>query len=166
MKKYSLWSALVLVSTLLVAPAANAALFRRAPAQILPPPEAVRADAQLHPALAPAQSNVLVLSPAAMPPAMPVSYSKVAISYRHVGRPIASSCDPVATRVLCVTNPRTCCQVQVPVCLPCCCDDSPKVHGRRTLIGDGVVHFDYCCGVTVSVRFDRCGDVLVTYRRA
>jgi hypothetical protein len=73
-------------------------------------------------------------------------------------------CEPATYEtVLDVTSPETGCTVQVPVCLPVCCDGCPSVHGRCTLIGCGEVCFDWCCGVTVKVRFKKCGDLLVTY---
>ncbi|MGC3969819.1 MAG: hypothetical protein QM775_21560 [Pirellulales bacterium] len=76
-------------------------------------------------------------------------------------------CDPCAPplkSVLCVKNPCTCCPVEVPVCLPSCCCGEPKVSCRKAAFGAGVVTYDWCCGVSVVVRFDKCGDVLVTYR--
>jgi hypothetical protein len=66
--------------------------------------------------------------------------------------------------VLHVKNPCTCCPVDVPVCLPNCCCGEPKIDCKKTLLGDGMVSYSWCCGVTVNIRFDRCGDVLVTYR--
>jgi hypothetical protein len=93
------------------------------------------------------------------------------IRYRHAifDLPKVRCCDPCAApikAVLCVKNPCTCCPVDVPVCLPACCCGEPKVSCRKTLLGDGTVTYDWCCGVSVVVRFDKCGDVLVTYRRA
>lgn len=73
-------------------------------------------------------------------------------------------CAPPVKAVLHVKNPCTCCPVDVPVCLPSCCCGEPCVECHQTLLGDGVVSYKWCCGVTVNVRFDRCGDVLVTYR--
>lgn len=88
------------------------------------------------------------------------------ITYRHalLGRCRAARCSkPLVSTTLCATNPRTCCKVNVPVCLPACCDGCPAVRSRCALLGDGVVTYDWCCGVSVTVRFQRCGSVLVTY---
>jgi len=73
-------------------------------------------------------------------------------------------CLPPIQAVLHVTNPCTCCPVDVPVCLPNCCCDAPKVECRKTLLGDGVVTYSWCCGFSASIRFQPCGNVLVTYR--
>lgn len=76
-------------------------------------------------------------------------------------------CDPCAPKmetVLSVCDPCTGCPVAVPVCLPACCTDCPEVCGRNALFGHGVVTYRWCNGFTATVRFDRCGDVLVTYR--
>ncbi|MFM8577943.1 MAG: hypothetical protein ACKOCN_03975 [Planctomycetaceae bacterium] len=90
------------------------------------------------------------------------------IEYHHhrgLGHKHRHGCCETATyeTVLEVTSPETGCTVQVPVCLPVCCDGSPSVHGRCTLFGCGEVCFDWCCGVTVKVRFKKCGDLTVTY---
>lgn len=71
--------------------------------------------------------------------------------------------EPTYETVLHVTSPKTCCAVDVPVCLPVCCDGCPAEHSRCTLFGGGEVCYDYCCGVSVKVRFKKCGDVVVTY---
>lgn len=76
-------------------------------------------------------------------------------------------CDPCAPplkAVLHVVNPCTCCPVDVPVCLPSCCCGEPKMCCKTGLLGAKIVTYSWCCGVTVNVRFDKCGDVLVTYR--
>ncbi|MFM9059104.1 MAG: hypothetical protein ACKOSQ_08280 [Planctomycetaceae bacterium] len=71
--------------------------------------------------------------------------------------------EPTYETVLEATSPETCCTVAVPVCLPICCEGCPCESSRCTLLGCGLVRFDYCCGVSVVVRFQKCGDILVTY---
>jgi len=73
-------------------------------------------------------------------------------------------CKPPVKTVLKVINPVTCCPVDVPVCLPACCEGCPAVDSRCGLLCRGVVTYDWCCGYRVVVRFDRCGDVTVVYR--
>jgi hypothetical protein len=73
-------------------------------------------------------------------------------------------CKPPVQMVLQVMNPCTCCPVEVPVCLPSCCCDVPTVECRKALFGSHVVSHEWCCGVEVNVRFQRDGDILVTYR--
>jgi hypothetical protein len=93
------------------------------------------------------------------------------IEYRHHGRPICC-CDcnapPEIKTVLHVKNPSCCCgcTVDVPVCLPGCCTGEPCVSGRCGVLGRGVVHYEYACGVRVTVTFKACGDILVTYLHA
>ena len=88
------------------------------------------------------------------------------VKYRHVGlhKVKCCGCEPPVSTALCVKNPCTCCPVVVPVCLPACCCGEPKVSCRPTLLAQGEVTYDWCCGVRVTVRFQKCGDVLVTYR--
>jgi hypothetical protein len=91
------------------------------------------------------------------------------IEYRHHGRPICC-CDCNAPAdiktVLLVKNPATCCTVPIPVCLPGCCTDEPCVRSRCGVLGRGVVHYDYCCGVKIIVTFRACGDIVVSYYHA
>lgn len=92
------------------------------------------------------------------------------ITYRHRGchRKHDSCCGPEPTyeTVLNVTSPETCCSVCVPVCLPCCCEGCPAEKARCTVFGKGQVRYDWCCGVSVIVRFKKCGDIVVTYVNA
>ncbi len=86
--------------------------------------------------------------------------------YRDLTR-CRGCCDPCAAGVplaLKVCHPCTGCPVLVPVCVPACCTGCPQVFSRGALVGQGLVRFTWCCGFSATVRFDRCGDVLVTYR--
>ncbi|MFM8634907.1 MAG: hypothetical protein ACKOEX_08880 [Planctomycetia bacterium] len=90
------------------------------------------------------------------------------IKYRHkhaCKHKCAKGCceEPTYETVLCVTSPETCCSVNVPVCLPACCQGCPCETSRCTLFGCGQVRYDYACGCSVIVRFQHCGDILVTY---
>lgn len=89
------------------------------------------------------------------------------ISYEHRGRSICCcECAPIQT-ALQVTDPCTCCTIEVPVCLPGCCTGSPAVCSRcPILFNREVIKFEYCCGVTVVVKISKCGDILVTYWHA
>ena len=71
--------------------------------------------------------------------------------------------EPTFETVLEATSPETCRAVAIPVCLPACCQGCPCQSSRCTLLGCGQVRFDYCCGVSVVVRFQKCGAILVTY---
>lgn len=88
------------------------------------------------------------------------------IKYRHAGLRKVKSCTPPISTVLCVKDPCTRCLVSVPVCLPGCCCDEPTVTSRPTLLANGTVTYEWCCGVSVAVRFQRDGEILVTYRGA
>jgi len=90
------------------------------------------------------------------------------IKYRHKhAHRHAHGChacpEPTYETVLQATSPETCRTVAVPVCLPICCDGCPCESSRCTLFGCGEVRFDYACGVSVLVRFQKGGDILVTY---
>lgn len=88
------------------------------------------------------------------------------ICYRDRTRcnPCCDPCQPNIKQTLTVCDPCTGCPVQIPVCLPACCTGCPEVCSRGALFGRGVVTYRWCCGFSATVRFDRCGDVLVTYR--
>jgi hypothetical protein len=65
------------------------------------------------------------------------------------------------TMILDVKNPTCCTIVQIPVCVPCCCTDVPKVSAHCGLFGRGIAVYEWCCGYKVKVVFDKCGDVVV-----
>jgi hypothetical protein len=43
------------------------------------------------------------------------------------------------------------------------CQGSPCETSRCTLLGCGQVRYDYACGCSVIIRFQKHGDILVTY---
>jgi hypothetical protein len=129
---------------------------------------------------APASPAPAPQAPTASVPSVPVPDAPVApnvtsgpccpcIEYRHHGRPICC-CDcnapPEIKTVLMVKNPATCCTVPIPVCLPGCCTDEPCVWSRCGILGRGIVHYEYCCGVKIIVTFRACGDIVVSYYHA
>jgi hypothetical protein len=71
--------------------------------------------------------------------------------------------EPTYQTVLIPTSPETCQTVAVPVCLPACCQGCPCESSRCTLLGCGQVRYDYGCGCSVIIRFQKCGDILVIY---
>jgi len=90
------------------------------------------------------------------------------IKYRHKHahrHKHAGGCCPEPTyeTVLTPTSPETCATVAVPVCLPACCQDCPCESSRCTILGCGQVRYDYACGCSVIVRFQKSGDILVIY---
>ena len=87
-------------------------------------------------------------------------HHKHAHRHKHAG----GCCpEPTYETVLNPTSPETCCAVAVPVCLPACCQGCPCETSRCTLFGCGQVRYDYACGCSVIVRFQKSGDILVTY---
>jgi len=90
------------------------------------------------------------------------------IKYRHKHahkhRHGAGCCpEPTWETVLNPCSPETGCMVSVPVCLPACCQGCPCETSRCTLLGCGLVKYDYGCGCSVHIRFQKHGDILVTY---
>lgn len=82
----------------------------------------------------------------------------------YLNRPCCGPCDKSVTRLLSVCHPCTGCRTEVEVCVPDCCTGTPEVFSRDTLIGCGLVRFTWCCGHSVTIRFEHCGDLLVIYR--
>jgi len=62
-----------------------------------------------------------------------------------------------------VQDPRTCCLVDVPVCLPGCCTGAPLVQGRAGLFGRGITTYCWDCGYRMRVVVGNHGDVTVHY---
>ncbi|MBI2825826.1 MAG: hypothetical protein HYX69_14160 [Planctomycetia bacterium] len=113
----------------------------------------------------PAQARLAKLNKAAAEASDPSCCPQPCIRYVHRGcATVCCGCKPPVETVLKVVNPHTCCAVDVPVCLPACCDGCPTVASRCGILCRGVVTYDWCCGYRVVVRFDRCGDVTVVYR--
>jgi hypothetical protein len=86
------------------------------------------------------------------------------ITYRHCGRKICCGCQPPKSIVLTVKDPCTCCDVQVPVCVPACCDGEPTVCTGKGFLCRDIVEYEWCCGFYVRVAFKKCGDLIVTTR--
>ena len=93
--------------------------------------------------------------------------SNPCIKYRHKHAHKFKQCgccpEPTYETVLNPVSPETCRGVAVPVCLPACCQGCPCETSRCTLFGCGQVRYDYACGCSVIVRFQKCGDICVTY---
>ena len=82
---------------------------------------------------------------------------KYCIEYRkhHVRRRVCCDCcgccvEPYTT-MLQVTDPCTCCPIEVPVCVPGCCTDAPCVSCRRGLFGRTITEYTWCCGYRVRI---------------
>ena len=85
------------------------------------------------------------------------------IKYRHRGPKLCCGpCKPGKPIVLTVINPATCCEVEVPVCLPACCEGEPTVCTGQGFLCRDIVEYQWCCGFYVRVAFKHCGDLVVT----
>lgn len=88
------------------------------------------------------------------------------ITYHRLGlrRVCCDPCLKPIKQVLSVCHPATGCKVEVPICIPGCCDDCPEVCKRRTLFGCGAKTYRWCCGFSATIRFAANGDIRVIYR--
>jgi hypothetical protein len=101
---------------------------------------------------------------AAEPCAEPDCYQPC-IKYRHCGPKLCcGSCEAPKPIVLKVKDPCTCCEVEVPVCLPACCEGEPTVCTGKGFLCRDIVEYEWCCGFYVRVAFKKCGDLVVTTR--
>lgn len=107
--------------------------------------------------VSPSQADAAIFRRAAMSDAC----CDPCIDYRD--RSCIPACERTVKTALCVHDPCACCDIQVPVCLPCCCTGEPTVCCRNGLFGRYIVRYDWCCGCSVQVTILRCGDVVVTY---
>lgn len=87
---------------------------------------------------------------------------KPCITYRHRGPKLCCTCEPPVKTVLKVKDPCTCCEVEIPVCLPACCKGEPTVCCTTGAFCRDVVIYEWCCGFSVRVTFKHTGDLIVT----
>jgi hypothetical protein len=157
----ALTSALVLLAS---AQLADAGILRAALSQAQAP--AVTEVPPGPAAPGPAMPSPMMVDPSYAAAAGGICCPQACISYRHLGRVCQSlCCQPSVETVLSVKAPCSCCPVCVPVCLPACClTCEPAVSCRHGLFAQGIVTYDYACGVSVTVRFKHHGEIIVTYR--
>ncbi|MEX0819736.1 MAG: hypothetical protein WD070_09075 [Pirellulaceae bacterium] len=78
-------------------------------------------------------------------------------------RKTCCDCGPSYETFLTVIDPKTCCAIDVPVCLPACCAGYPQSSGRDGLFGRGITKFSWHCGYSVRIVVGHRGDVTVHY---
>lgn len=78
-------------------------------------------------------------------------------------RKTCCDCSSSYQTTLTVIDPKTCCQIEVPVCLPSCCTGYPQSSGRDGLFGRGITSYSWCCGYSVRIVVGHQGDVTVHY---
>jgi hypothetical protein len=78
-------------------------------------------------------------------------------------RQTCCDCGPSYQTALTVIDPKTCCPIEVPVCLPSCCKGYPQSSGRDGLFGRGITNYNWCCGFSVRIVVGHHGDVTVHY---
>lgn len=106
------------------------------------------------------------MGPAVGPlPACTTCCPQPCLIYRHRGHHRACcGCAPPVETVLTAINPCTCCPVEIPVCVPACCQCVPAMSCHSGLFCAGVVEYDWSCGFSVTVRFKHNGEVVVVTR--
>jgi hypothetical protein len=66
--------------------------------------------------------------------------------------------------VMVTQDPADGCCYEIPLCVPACCTDAPKVSAGRGIFGRGVVEYCWSCGFVAKVKFRHVlGDVKVDY---
>jgi hypothetical protein len=87
------------------------------------------------------------------------------IVYRtHRGAKKMYRCSGEKEVIMVTNNPADCCDYEIPLCIPCCCEGMPTVTSECGLGGRGVVEYCWECGFTAKVVFRVRGDVKVSYR--
>ncbi len=81
----------------------------------------------------------------------------------HPHRKTCCDCGSSYQTVLTVIDPKSCCAIDVPVCLPSCCTGQPLGSGRNGLFGRGITSYSWCCGYSVRIVVGHHGDVTVHY---
>lgn len=91
--------------------------------------------------------------------------SKYRFVYRqhYVRRQVCCDpCLPNLEMVLQVTDPCTCCPIEVPVCVPGCCTEPPCVTTRSGVLGRSITEFSWSNGFRVRV-VHTARDVLIVH---
>ncbi|MEX0610962.1 MAG: hypothetical protein WD229_02475 [Pirellulales bacterium] len=66
--------------------------------------------------------------------------------------------------VMVTQNPADGCFYEIPLCIPACCTEAPRVSSRRGIFGRGIVEYCWPCGFEAEVKFRHVlGDVRVDY---
>jgi hypothetical protein len=85
------------------------------------------------------------------------------ITYRHRGPKLCCDCcKPPVETVIKVKDPCTCCEIEIPICMPACCEGEPTVCWTTGIFCRDVAVYEWCCGFQVRVAFKKCGDLIVT----
>jgi len=97
--------------------------------------------------------------------AMPAPACQPYIDYRtHRSARKMLRCTGEKPVVAMVKNPLDCCDYEVPLCIPYCCEGTPCVTSECGLLGRGSVEYCWDCGFTATVVFRARGDIMVHYR--
>ena len=84
------------------------------------------------------------------------------VAHRRCRRTCCCRGRPPVETVLRVQDPRCCSRVvEVPLCLPGCCEGAPCVTSRRGLLCRGVSTYTWCRGFKVRVVFRHGGEIVV-----
>ena len=72
-------------------------------------------------------------------------------------------CQPQTKVTLTVADPATCdCSVEVPICIPACCEGDPCVTSRCGALGRRIVWYEWKCGFKARVVFNKHNEITVT----
>ena len=94
---------------------------------------------------------------------VPCQASCVSYRYHRLGSHCKfDRCDMHPSIVL-VKDPCTCCCIEVPVCVPCCCTAVCSVDCRHGLFGKTIYEYCWDCGFRMEVAVHKNGDMIVHY---
>jgi hypothetical protein len=84
--------------------------------------------------------------------------------YKHPRHGKYSKCDTTSVTLL-IKDPCTCCLVEAPICIPCCCVDvPPQICWSSGAFGRDVVTYSWGCGYDVRIAFrNKTNELIVTY---
>jgi hypothetical protein len=128
----------------------------------------------VQPASAQQESSMLITPPAnaapahisaeSVPPVVVVSNPCIEYKAGHRARKMLSGETSVPV-MMSVDNPadRSRCVVDVPMCVPACCQGEPKMTSDCGLLGRGSVAYCWPCGFTATVVFRANGEIVVHY---
>lgn len=97
---------------------------------------------------------------------LPLCPSKRCIRYHYhpLHRKVCRDCCKPPFKAVVTVEDKCCgCLIEVPICVPACCEDAPKVSTHCGVFGRQVTEYCWCCGYRVKIVMDRCGDLHVHY---
>jgi hypothetical protein len=150
--------ALLAAGTLLLG-LSNSAFAQVENSVVLPPPTGAREVPATGPMMQPVMQGDAAACCSIGAPAQPCIDYRTHRSARKMYR-----CTGEKPVVVMAKNLINCCDYEVPLCIPCCCEGVPCVTTECSPLGRAKVEYCWDCGFKATVVFRARGDIMVHYK--